>query len=83
MPEIPPGEDEHSFSRHNNLIKAELKKANVNRAILNKLADLSFAIRRRDILQNGSSLDAIYSSYPFLKDTNQVYSECCITCCMV
>ena len=50
-PDIPDGEDETSFARHNKQIKAEIAKGSrKNNVVLGSLIEQSFAMRRRDIL---------------------------------
>ena len=42
-------------------------------AVVEKLADQSFALRRKDMLQNTTfTLDGIYTQYPVLRDIDQV-----------
>ena len=54
-----------------------MKKKNKNKVLLNQFVDLSYAMRRRDIMSNTYDLESIYSKYPFLKeDTEQVYKKC-------
>ena len=38
-PDIPFGEDEHSFSRFNGMLKAEARKAKPNRDVVSKLME--------------------------------------------
>ena len=66
-PVIPPGEDEHSFSRHNLRIKAELRKSSPNMHVLDDLASRSFAFRRKDILSNTWDITTIFTKYPLLE----------------
>jgi hypothetical protein len=73
VPDIPIGEDETSFTRHNKLIKYEMSKGNKkNLVVLNDLIAQSFAMRRRDILDNSYHVNITLEKYPFLKHPNQV-----------
>ena len=72
IPEVPVGKDEVSFSRHNRTILLELKKSKLNVNVLCDLITISFAMRRRDILNNSYDLDAIFERYPFLQNLEQV-----------
>ncbi len=44
----------------------------MNVVVVEKLADSSFAMRRRDLMENPKTLEVIYSDYPFLKSIDQV-----------
>ena len=66
VPGLKPGEDEHSYERHCQKIKLELKKKTVNQVVLNSLAELTFPTRRKDILTNSDSVKTIFSKYPHL-----------------
>ena len=73
IPDVPDGEDETSFIRHNKLIKSEMAKGNKkNSVVLGDLIKQSFAMRRRDILENSYHVQIILGKYPFLKEPNQV-----------
>lgn len=77
-PTIPDGEDETSFTRHNKLIKSEMAKGGKkNSVVLSSLIKQSFAMRRRDILENTYHVHVILSKYPFLKEPSQVYTHGC------
>ena len=69
---IPEGEDSASFKRHNNALKAELKKTKPNRAMVAELMSLSFEMRRNDILGEGRPLYQLLIDYPFLGDYEEV-----------
>ena len=64
--EIPAGEDNTSFERHNRLLSIEYSKTKRNEANVKELMKISFAMRRNDILENGHSFD-ILQKYPFLQ----------------
>ena len=67
-----PGEDKFSFSQHNKLLKAELSKSKPNK-IISEIMDLSFAMRRQDIVNNGyTGVSALFDIYPALQDYEQV-----------
>lgn len=73
-PEVPAGEDDISFQRHNNQIKAELsKKGKRNQSIINSLVKQTFSMRRKDITENPCHSSEVLKKYPFLKDVDQVH----------
>lgn len=73
LPEVMPGEDKFSFSQHNKLLKAELSKSKPNKIIISEIMDLSFAMRRQDIANNGyTGVSALFDIYPALQDYDQV-----------
>lgn len=71
-PEIPPGEDETSFKRHNKVLQMEYKKSKPNMAVVTSLMERTYAFRRADILANPSVITEILSKYPFLQNVEQV-----------
>ena len=73
LPEVMAGEDKFSFEQHNKLLKAELSKSKPNRIVVSEIMDLSFAMRRRDIINNGyPGVLALFEIYPALQDYDQV-----------
>ena len=68
---MPAGEDDSSFARHNKEIKSQLAKKK-NSLVLNDLIKLSYAMRRKDILENSYHVKVIFEKYPFLKQPLQV-----------
>ena len=70
------GEDATSFERHNRLICAEYRKSAPNKFVINELADLSFTMRREDIL-NLNSIQEVLTKYPFLKEEDEVIYNIC------
>lgn len=68
---IPPGEDKNSFERHNRVLKAEFSKSKPNGQVVKELMELTFSMRRTDILSQGHSYDPV-SKYPFLQVADHV-----------
>lgn len=68
------GEDEFSFAQHQKAIKTEYKKSkNQNIVMMNKLMELSFAMRRADITVKGYiGVADLFEEYPLLQDYDQV-----------
>lgn len=66
------GEDSESFKRHNKAIVAEYRRTSPDRELIKELADLSFAMRREDVL-NTLSLKEVLAKYPFLQYEKQVH----------
>ena len=67
-PDIPDGDYETSFARHNKQIKAEIAKGSrKNNVVLGSLIEQSFAMRHRDILENSFMSKLFLKSTPFLK----------------
>ena len=58
-PPIPPGEDELSFQRFNNMLKAESRKKKANTVVVSTLMDTTFAKRRAEILKSTAPVEAL------------------------
>ena len=72
-PVTPPGEDQTSFDRHNREIKAQFRrKGPVNSVVVAELIKSSYAMRRKDILDNNYHVQIILQKYSFYKEANQV-----------
>ena len=56
----------------NKALKAEAKKVKPNRAAVVALMDISFEMRRNEVLQNPKSVKMPISDYPFLGDYDEV-----------
>lgn len=72
-PDIPPGEDEHSFSRFNGMLKAEARKAKPNRDVISKLMERTYSQRRNHILTTPMPLSQLLQQYPFLGREDEVH----------
>ena len=72
-PDIPPGEDEHSFSRFNGMLKAEARKAKPNRDVVSKLMERAYSQRRNHILTTPMPLSQLLQQYPFLGREDEVH----------
>ena len=66
-PAIPIGEDEHSFERHNRVLKSQYSKSHPNQQIVTELMRITFAMRRTDILNCPCDVKTIFEKYPFLQ----------------
>ena len=72
-PVVPPGEDNVSFERHNKEIKSHFhRNGRRNLVVLKELIKTSFAMRRKDILENNYHVKTILQKYPFFKEPSQV-----------
>ena len=58
--------------RHTKAIQAEFKKKSPNFQIVMELAQLSFNMRRRDILENASDMKSLLIKYPFFQREDMV-----------
>ena len=72
--EVPAGEDDVSFQRHNRVLKTEYTKAHHNMHLVSELMNLTFAMRRFDILNNPCDINGILEKYPFLQ--TDIVSHC-------
>jgi hypothetical protein len=70
--QVPEGEDEASFARHNRSLKAEYKKTKPNQAVVSELMKLSYEMRRNDITKEGKPLGELLAQYPFLGTSEEV-----------
>jgi hypothetical protein len=79
--EAPAGEDDISFQRHNNQIRAELsKKGKINRSIVDNLVKQTFSMRRKDITENPCHSFEVLKKYSFLKEVDQLFLEMEMIC---
>ena len=77
--EVPDGEDDTSFDRHNRVLKTEYSKPSKNVTNVKQLMKITYPMRRREILSNGHSKD--YNPvelYPFLQDPKHVRTVRCM-----
>ena len=89
LPEIPPGEDDVSFKRHNRILQAEWHKPKRNIMVIEELMEKTFAMRRREILSNSCNVQTLFKKFPFLQDPEQVivviflWNNVCVYWCTV
>ena len=67
LPSVPAGEDEVSFQRHNCVLKAEFSKSRHNKQIVSELMNVTFPMRRADILLSPCDINKILEKCPFLQ----------------
>ena len=65
-------EDELSFQRFNNMLKAESKKEKANTIVISTLMDTMFAQRRAEILKSTAPFESLLQEYPFLGTQKEV-----------
>ena len=61
-----------SLERHENLLKAELKRKKRSDTVVADLMKRTLPSRRQAILGKPMNLEAIFEKFPFLQDVNQV-----------
>ena len=63
-----------SFDRHNKEIRSSFcrKDGPRNSTVVNELINITFAMRRKDILDNNYHVHAILEKYPCFKEPSQV-----------
>lgn len=66
-PVVPPGKDQKSFERHNRVLLTQYGKSHPNHQIISDLMELTFAMRRSDILHTPMDIHGILQKYPFLQ----------------
>uniref|UniRef100_A0A1X7TXL7 Uncharacterized protein n=1 Tax=Amphimedon queenslandica TaxID=400682 RepID=A0A1X7TXL7_AMPQE len=77
-PVVPEGEDEFSFKLHQRTLQAEYQKKNPNVGVVYRLMELSFSMRRIDIIEKGySGVNALFCEYPFLQEYDHLIAEMC------
>ena len=69
---FPPGEDAVSFERHNRVLQNEWKKPSRNAMLVEQLMHKTFAMRRREIVENSCGVQMLFKKFPFLQDPEQV-----------
>ena len=72
VPILSVGEDDALQQRHLKLLQTEMKKVNLNKQITRELMKRKFPTRRKEILQDGGSVEAILKMYPALKYPDEV-----------
>lgn len=73
VPKQVDGEDNFSFAQHNKLLKTEFGKSKPNNSIISEIMDLSFPMRRHDIISNCYlGVKSLFGQYPFLQTFEQV-----------
>lgn len=76
-PSVPAGEDEISFKRHNKVLIKEKSKSHPNSQVVSDLMEITFSIRRDDIVTISCNITQLLTKYPFLSEENQVLREMC------
>ena len=74
-PHIPKGEDEASYLRHLKVLQQEEKKMSPNKQVIADLMTRTFPFRRKEILEEPSSMDQLLKKFPSLKRTEQVTND--------
>jgi len=71
---IPPVyvEDELSFQRFINVLKAESKRKKANTVVVSTLMDTMFAQRRAEILKSTAPFESLLQEYPFIGTQKEV-----------
>ena len=77
--QVPEGEDEASFARHNRALTIESQKSKPNRALVAELMNLSFEMRRNRIISDSIPLFELLTTYPFLKAPEEVVLSICLS----
>ena len=72
LSEKPAGEDEVSFARHNQRLRAESVKECPNRGVVQELMKVTHFFRREDIDNNQRKVVDLLRDYPFLKNEEEV-----------
>ena len=76
LPDIPPGETEDTFKDHMKRLQKEMTKTKgKNQQLIKTLMDATFAMRRREIVQNAVSINEHLKRFPALTLTSEVYSN--------
>nr|XP_054598849.1 sterile alpha motif domain-containing protein 3-like [Nothobranchius furzeri] len=75
LPDYPEGEDESSLEDARQLMVAEMKKKTPNTAMMKQKMDLTFALRRKEIVNDKPAIIQICQRWPPLFTENQVCLE--------
>ena len=75
VPDIPEGEDKHSFERLNNMLKSEFKKQKPKKEVLVELMRATYPQRRANILATSTPVADLLIKYPFLGKEEQASSN--------
>ena len=74
LPDIPAGEDV-SFERHNRILRTEWSKTNRDAMLVEELMNRTFAMWRREIVENPCDVQSLFKKFPFLQQSDQVITQ--------
>ncbi|CAB4017012.1 Hypothetical predicted protein, partial [Paramuricea clavata] len=76
LPDIPSGETEDTFKDHMKRLQKEMTKTKgKNQQLIKTLMDATFAMRRREIVQNAVSINDLLKRFPALTLTSELKRE--------
>ncbi|XP_052063836.1 uncharacterized protein LOC127703799 [Mytilus californianus] len=75
LPAQPESEDDTAISLHCGWLKREFIKTDQNEALINLKMNLTFAARRKAVVEGTISAAELVDQYPFLKDRRQILME--------
>ena len=82
LPPIPDGEDEVSFERHNNVLRAEWSKADKMTMTASSLMERTFPQRRQEMMDANTDVKTTFKKYPYLQQSEQVHVQHTFRNCM-
>ena len=71
-PPIPEGEDECSFDRFSSQLRDEAKRRKPRSEVVSKLMEITYAQRRRNLLEFPTDIPELIKKYPFLGVEDEV-----------
>nr|XP_023649566.1 uncharacterized protein LOC111834473 [Paramormyrops kingsleyae] len=75
LPDIPHGFDDEALERERITLVEELRKKNVNMTLVNQKMDMTFSMRRREIVHDEPPVSVVMERWPGLFTEPQVYAE--------
>ncbi|XP_056327522.1 uncharacterized protein LOC130240126 [Danio aesculapii] len=75
LPDNPVGQTVHSLEMEKDALKEEMKKKNFSRASIDSKMDLTFSLRRKEIVEEEPPVSDVLKQWPALFLEDQVYAE--------
>ncbi|XP_023815492.1 uncharacterized protein LOC110014540 isoform X1 [Oryzias latipes] len=75
LPEYPEGRDDHNLEEARQVLVNEMMKMRPNGSLVKKNMDLTFALRRKEVVQNKPAISQMLHRWPALFTESQVFYE--------
>ncbi|KAL6457314.1 hypothetical protein MHYP_G00342770, partial [Metynnis hypsauchen] len=75
LPEYPEGMDDHNLEGACQILVNEMMKTKPNGSLVKKKMDVTFALRRKEVVQDKPAMSQMVHRWPALFTENQVYCE--------
>ncbi|XP_053296317.1 sterile alpha motif domain-containing protein 3 [Pleuronectes platessa] len=75
LPEYPEGKDDHILEEARQVLVTEMMKTKQNASLVMKEMDVTFALRRKEVVKNKPPIDQMLQRWPALFTESQVFCE--------